>query len=133
MHITSQSGRVVLTALTLLLNYYSTVYSITRGCCTYLVSLVGERVRKICAVFCLVCCVRFYLYSLLFIYLFIFVSRSFFCLVLCVYFLARVYFFACVCVCVMIKLRITAHNRAIRPCHPRHSMPLALILPRGDQ
>ena len=25
------------------------------------------------------------------------------------------------------------HNRAIRPCHPSHSMPLALILPRGDQ
>ena len=23
------------------------------------------------------------------------------------------------------------HNRAIRPCHPSHSMPLALILPRG--
>ena len=26
-----------------------------------------------------------------------------------------------------------AHNRAIRPCHPSPSMPLALILPRGDQ
>ena len=26
-----------------------------------------------------------------------------------------------------------AHNRAIRPCHPSHSMPLALILPRGDR
>ena len=25
------------------------------------------------------------------------------------------------------------HNRAIRPGHPSHSMPLALILPRGDQ
>ena len=25
------------------------------------------------------------------------------------------------------------HNRANRPCHPSHSMPLALILPRGDQ
>ena len=25
------------------------------------------------------------------------------------------------------------HNHAIRPCHPSHSMPLALILPRGDQ
>ena len=28
---------------------------------------------------------------------------------------------------------LIAHNRAIRPCHPNHSMPLALILPRGDQ
>ena len=26
-----------------------------------------------------------------------------------------------------------AVNRAIRPCHPSHSVPLALILPRGDQ
>ena len=34
---------------------------------------------------------------------------------------------ACVCVCVFIKLHI--NNRAIRPCHPSHSMPLALILP----
>ena len=25
---------------------------------------------------------------------------------------------------------LKAHNRAIRPCHPSHSMPLALILPR---
>ena len=63
----------------------------------------------------------------------------------------------CVCVCVFIKLHITAqsgpvilvilghshcacvciyyiaYNRAIRPCHPSHSMPLAWILPRGDQ
>ena len=29
--------------------------------------------------------------------------------------------------------QIIAHNRAIRPFHPSHSMPLALILPRGDQ
>ena len=36
---------------------------------------------------------------------------------------------ACVCVCIY----EIAHNRAIRPCHPSHSMPLALILPRGDQ
>ena len=35
----------------------------------------------------------------------------------------------CVCVCIY----LIAHNRAIRPCHPSHSMPLALmlILPRG--
>ena len=43
----------------------------------------------------------------------------------------------CVCVCVFIKLHITAQSgpfiRAIWPCHPRHSMSLALILPRGDQ
>ena len=38
----------------------------------------------------------------------------------------------CVCVCVVCIYKI-AHNRAIRPCHPSHSMPLALILPRGDQ
>ena len=31
----------------------------------------------------------------------------------------------CVCVCIY----QIAHNRAIRPCHPSHSMPLALILP----
>ena len=35
----------------------------------------------------------------------------------------------CVCVCIY----QIARNRAIRPCHPRHFMPLALILPRGDQ
>ena len=34
----------------------------------------------------------------------------------------------CVCVCVFIKLYI---SRAIRRCHPSHSMPLALIFPRG--
>ena len=33
------------------------------------------------------------------------------------------------CVCIY----EIAHNRAIWPCHPSHSMPLALILPRGDQ
>ena len=67
----------------------------------------------------------------------------------------------CVCVCVFIKLHITAqsdpvilafdasrivppkvcacvcvyeiaHNRAIRPCHPSHYIPLALIHPRRD-
>ena len=32
----------------------------------------------------------------------------------------------CVCVCVC------AYNRATRPCHPSHSMPVALIFPRGD-
>ena len=37
----------------------------------------------------------------------------------------------CVCVCVFIKLHITAQSGP--PCHPSHSMPLALILPRGDQ
>ena len=26
----------------------------------------------------------------------------------------------------------SAHNRAIRPCHPSHSMLLAVVLPRGD-
>ena len=35
----------------------------------------------------------------------------------------------CVCVCIY----QSAHNRAIRPCHPSHSMPLALILAREDQ
>ena len=28
---------------------------------------------------------------------------------------------------------VNVHNRAIRLCHPSHSIPLALILPRGDQ
>ena len=37
-----------------------------------------------------------------------------------------------VCVCVCVCIYQIAHNRAIRPCHPSHSMPLALILPRGD-
>ena len=32
----------------------------------------------------------------------------------------------CVCVCVYYQI---AHDGAIRPCHPSHSMPLALILP----
>ena len=36
-----------------------------------------------------------------------------------------------VCVCVCVCIYKTAHNRAIRPCQPSHSMPLALILPRG--
>ena len=31
------------------------------------------------------------------------------------------------------KTHTHTHNRATRPCHPSHSMPLALILPRGDQ
>ena len=31
------------------------------------------------------------------------------------------------------KTHTHTHNRAIRPCHPSHSMPLALILPKGDQ
>ena len=35
----------------------------------------------------------------------------------------------CVCVCVCIYKIV--HYRAIRPSHPSHSMPLALILPRG--
>ena len=42
----------------------------------------------------------------------------------------------CVCVCVLcvcVCIYQIAHNRAIRPCHPSHSMPLALIFPRGDQ
>ena len=38
-----------------------------------------------------------------------------------------------VCVCVCVCIYWIAHNRAIRPCHPSHSMPLALILPRVDQ
>ena len=37
-----------------------------------------------------------------------------------------------VCVCACVYLLIT-QNRAIRPCRPSHSMPLALTLPRGDQ
>ena len=37
--------------------------------------------------------------------------------------------YACVCV----RIHLIVHNRAIRPCHPSHSMPLALILPRGRQ
>ena len=36
----------------------------------------------------------------------------------------------CVCVCVCVCIYQIAHNHAIRPCHPSHSMPLALILPR---
>ena len=36
----------------------------------------------------------------------------------------------CVCVCVFYQI---THNRAIRLSHPSHSMPLALILRRGDQ
>ena len=28
---------------------------------------------------------------------------------------------------------LIAHNRVIRPCHPSHSMPLALIPSKGDQ
>ena len=39
--------------------------------------------------------------------------------------------YVCLCVCVCIY-QIT-HDRAIRPCHLSHSMPLALILPRVDQ
>ena len=39
--------------------------------------------------------------------------------------------YVCMYVCMFIYQ--IAHNRAIRPCHPSHSMPLALILPRGDQ
>ena len=35
-----------------------------------------------------------------------------------------------VCVCVFIKLHITAQSGLVILCH---SMPLALILPRGDQ
>ena len=42
-------------------------------------------------------------------------------------------YIVCVCVCVFVCIYKIAHNRAIRPCHPSHSMPLALILPRGDQ
>ena len=38
-----------------------------------------------------------------------------------------------VCLGVVWGFTKIAHNRAIRPCHPSHSMPLALILPRGDQ
>ena len=67
--------------------------------------------------------------------------------------------FVCVCVCVFIKLHISAqsgpvvlvilwvyecvrayvyiyqiaHNRAIRPCHLSNYIPLALVLPKGDQ
>ena len=43
--------------------------------------------------------------------------------------------FVCVYVCMYVCMYIywIAHNRAIRPCHPSHSMPLALVLPRGDQ
>ena len=37
-----------------------------------------------------------------------------------------------VCVCVFIKLHITAQSGP-RACRPSHSMPLALILLRGDQ
>ena len=38
-----------------------------------------------------------------------------------------------VCMYVCMYIYKIAHNRAIRPCHPSHSMPLALILPRRDQ
>ena len=38
-----------------------------------------------------------------------------------------------VCMCVCVCIYSIAHNRAIRPCHPSHSMPLALILAGGDQ
>ena len=44
------------------------------------------------------------------------------CVCVCVYLLN--------CVCVFIKLHITAQSGL--PCHPSHSMPLALILPRGS-
>ena len=37
------------------------------------------------------------------------------------------------CMYVCMYIYEIAHNRAIRPCHPSHSMPLALILPSGDQ
>ena len=37
------------------------------------------------------------------------------------------------CVMYILRMHYIAHNRAIRPCHPSHSVPLALILPRGDQ
>ena len=48
-----------------------------------------------------------------------------------------VFVFVCVCVCVCVSCvcvviyKIAHNNRAIRPCQPSHSMPLALILPRG--
>ena len=42
-----------------------------------------------------------------------------------------VYLLNCACVCVCARIYEIAHNRAIRRCHPSHSMPLALILPRG--
>ena len=35
------------------------------------------------------------------------------------------------CVCVRVCIYYISHNRAIRPCHPSHSMPLELILPKG--
>ena len=34
-----------------------------------------------------------------------------------------------VCVCIFIKLHMTAQSGPV--CHPSHSMPLALVLPRG--
>ena len=34
-----------------------------------------------------------------------------------------------VCVCVCVRIYRIEHNRAIRPCHPSHYIPLALILP----
>ena len=37
-------------------------------------------------------------------------------------------YYVCVCVCVCVCIYYIAHNHAIRPCHPSHSMPLALIL-----
>ena len=37
------------------------------------------------------------------------------------------------CVCVSVCVYEITHNRAIRRCHPSHSMPLALILPREDR
>ena len=42
------------------------------------------------------------------------------------------FLYVCVCACVCVFI-LVAHNRAIWPCHSSHSMPLALILPGGDQ
>ena len=42
-----------------------------------------------------------------------------------------VFMYVCMYACMYVCIYLIAHNHAIRPCHPSHSMPLALILPRG--
>ena len=52
---------------------------------------------------------------------------------LCIYVRMYVCMYVRVYVCMYACIYILPHIRAIQPCHPSHSMPLALILPRGDQ
>ena len=52
----------------------------------------------------------------------------------CMYYVLCMYVFIYtqgmyICMCIYLLI---VHNRVIRPCHPSHSMPFALIHPRGE-